>query len=141
MDFYDIRSRKNCVGIYHVVEMAFLKPEYHDKLLDWLGNEELHFHALVAHFSPDVNYLFPQEIIDDLMDHLLDLPIRQYGTYVEASGLMFTGDPSAYPPDGRWSADLFEFLGHYIWIEPEGEEKGFFKTLEEARAFGATYWG
>lgn len=141
MDYCDIRSRKNCVNAYEVVKSALLKPDFHGKLFDWLDHEELHFHALVAHFSPDVNYLFPQEIIDGLMDHLLDLPIRQYGTYVEDSDFMFTGDPSAYPPDGRWSADLFEFLGHYMWIEPEGEQYGFFKTLEEARAFGDIIWG
>jgi hypothetical protein len=66
--------------------------------------------------------------------------IREHGEYIDSSAEMSGADPAAYPSDGSWTADLYEFMEHYKWIEPEGEEYGFFNDLSSAKRFGERNW-
>ena len=134
-----ILSTDDNLSIYEVIISSLKKPQYKEIIMEFLS-EELFYHVLIAHFDPNVNYLFPDSIIDYLMTYFDNFSIRDHGEYIHSSAEMGGADPAAYPPDGSWTADLYEFLGHYMWIEPEGEEYGFFNDLSAAESFGIFNW-
>jgi hypothetical protein len=128
------------LSIQEVIIASLRKPNHKETILEFLDYDEVNYYVLQAHFDPTVNYLFPATIIDGIMSNFDDFNIIDKGTYVESSAAMFGADPAAYPPDGSWCADLYEFLDHFKWIEPEGQEFGFFTDLNSAKRFGDLNW-
>ena len=124
------------LSIYEVIISSLKNPKYKDVIMEFLDHDELFYHTLVAHYDPNVNYSFPGRIIDDIMSYFENFNIRIHGEYLDSSAEMGGADPAAYPPDGSWTATLYEFMGHYMWEEPEGEKYGFFNDLSSAKLFG-----
>lgn len=124
------------LSVYEVVISSLKNSKYEDLIIEFLDQNELLYHVLVAHYDPNVNYSFPGRIIDDIMSWFENFNIREHGECIDSSAEMGGADPAAYPPDGSWTADLYEFMGHYMWLEPEGEKYGFFTNLESAQRFG-----
>lgn len=92
---------------------------------------------MAANYDPNVNYSFPGRIIDDIISYFENFNIRIHGEYLNSSAEMGGADSAAYPPDVSCTANLYEFMGHYIWEEPEGEKYGFFfNDLSSAKIFG-----
>jgi hypothetical protein len=137
---YDDHSNVRSLFLDEVIKSSLNKPQFKEMIIELLAGVELYYYVLQAHFDPSVHYIFPQSIIDDLMSYFEEFDIKESGNYINSSATMYGADPSAYPPDGSWSADLYEFLDHYMWIEPEGEKYGFFNDLEAARRFGDSNW-
>jgi hypothetical protein len=124
------------LSVDEVVISSLKNAKYKDLIIEFLDQNELLYYVLIAHYDPNVNYSFPDQIIDDIMTWFENFNIREHGEYIDSSAEMGGADPAAYPPDGRWTADLYEFMGHYMWLEPEGEKYGFFTNLESAERFG-----
>ena len=135
-----IFANRDYLTISEVIVLALYMPQYKRKIIELLDFNELYYHALRIHYSSDLNYQLPQGIIDEILACTETFSIIESGVYVDSSLKMHGADPNAYPPDGSWSADLYEFLGHYMWVEPEGREYGFFDNLIAAKRFGDQNW-
>jgi hypothetical protein len=129
------------LSINEVIISSLKNPKFKDVIVEFLDQDELLYHTLVAHYDPNVNYSFPGRIIDDIMSWFENFNIREHGEHIDSSAEMGGADPAAYPPDGSWTADLYEFMEHYMWVEPEGEKYGFFSNLESAERFGEQNYG
>jgi hypothetical protein len=129
------------LSVDEVVISSLKNAKYKDLIIEFLDQNELLYYVLIAHYDPNVNYSFPDQIIDDIMTWFENFNIREHGEYIDSSAEMGGADPAAYPPNGRWTADLYEFMGHYMWVEPEGGEYGFFTNLESAERFGEQNYG
>jgi hypothetical protein len=129
-------SNDGDLSLEDVIIRSLNKSEFKEKIIELLDYDELYYYVLQAHFDPSVNYTFPNSIIDDLLTNVGEFDIVEQGNYINGSETMYGADPSAYPPDGSWCAELYEFFDHYMWIEPEGEKHGFFSDLKAARNFG-----
>lgn len=127
-------------SFHEVIISALNNPKHQRTILELLGGEELYFHVLKCHFDPEVNYLFPKDLVDGIMEIFYEVDYGKYEEYIDSSEIMSGADPAAYPPDGTWSADLLEFLDHYIWVEPEGDRIGYFSDLKDAKEFGDRNW-
>ncbi len=146
----DLKSDKNVtmktesidgsLSINEVIISSLKNPKFKDIFMEFLDQDELLYHVLIAHYDPNVNYSFPDQIIYDIMTWFENFNIREHGEYIDSSAEMVGADPAAYPPDGSWTADLYEFMGHYMWVEPEGEKYGFFTNLESATRFAKQNW-
>ena len=125
-------------NVNEVIEQAVLnQPENEDRLLELLSISKLEYLALKAHLDPNSECHFDQESIDSIIKGFIYVfSIQEHGDFEELSPTCYSGDYAAYPPDGTWNAKLYGFLGHYMWIEPEGQTYGFFSSLHEARRFG-----
>lgn len=128
------------LSLEQVIIIALQKSDFKEIIVNFMDFSELNYHVLKVHFDMNVHYSFPEDIVNDLMYYFNDFNIKEHGKFIESSAIMHGADKAAYPPDGSWSADLYEFLGHYMWIEPEGEEYGFFSSLKSAQSFGDTNW-
>lgn len=113
------------------------KPRYQEDIQEFLAISEGEYRELRKHFNPKDNFTVPEQEINELMAAAYDnFNIRKQGDYIDDSATQYSSDIYAYPPDGAWTATLYKFLGYYMWLEPEGEENGFFRTLKEAEAYG-----
>lgn len=128
------------LSISEVIVAALNTPGYKKDIIELLDFNELYYHVLRIHYSCELNCQFPQDIIDEIMGYADYFSIVESGVYIDSSLKMYGADPSAYPTDGSWSADLYEYLGHYMWLEPEGVEYGFFEDLKAAKKFGDQNW-
>jgi hypothetical protein len=137
---YNRNSNNSSLSIEDVIISSLKKPQFEEIIIELLDGNELYYYVLQAHFDLNVNYTFPESIINDLMVYFQEFRIEDSGDYIESSATMYSADLAAYPPDGSWNADLYEFLDHYMWSEPEGEKYGFFNDLETARRFGDKNW-
>jgi hypothetical protein len=125
-----------------IIDAILNKPDKEDFIVDLFFVEDYRaLHILKCHFDSTVNFSFPEIIIDDILTCIyeVDFFIGDHGEHVSSSASMSGADPAAYE-NGEWSADLYEFLGYYLWIEPEGETYGYFKTEKEAQDFGDSNW-
>lgn len=133
-------STDDKLSIQEVIIASLRKPSHKEKILEFLDYDEVNYYVLQAHFDPYVNYSFPEDIIDGIMSYFDAFDIRDKGNYIDSSATMCGADPAAYPPDGSWCADLYEFLDYYMWIEPEGQQYRFFTDLNDAKRFGHLNW-
>jgi len=131
------------IDLGDVLASAFAgDPGLESELCELLELRPLEYQALRAHYDPAVNFTLPEDLVSEVIDAAYSVfNIREHGKYVTESDTCYSSDLAAYPPDGEWTATLYEFLGHYMWLEPEGERYGFFDRLEEAEEFGRRNYG
>ena len=117
-------------------------PGLESELCEFLELRELEYQALRAHFDPAVNFTLPENLVNEVTDAAYsNFNIRRQGEEIMESDNCYSTDLAAYPPDGAWTATLYKFLDHYMWLEPEGERYGFFDSLEEAEEFARSNYG
>jgi hypothetical protein len=113
-----------------------------EEACNFLELRPLEYQALRAHYDPKLNFTLPNELVNEIIDAAYSVfNIREQGEYVFESNTCYFSDLAAYPPDGAWTATLYVFLGHYMWLEPEGEHHGFFDSLQDAEEFGRNNYG
>ena len=139
----DWLPKKEELTIWDILPEIILDPKNKEFIVDRLDNNEAWYHALVVHYRKDLDYELPESVLDDLLSwlHLDQEVIKDVGEYIQESARNYGSDIAANPPDGSWTADLYEFFGFYMWIEPEGETVGFFSSKEAAIRLGHHYWG
>ncbi len=125
------------VSALEVIIRSLDKPKFKDLIIEMLDSNELYYYVLQVHYNPNINFEFPKNIIDEIISFIDEIALKDHYEYIDSSETMRGADPAAYPPDGTWCATLYEFFDHYIWVEPEGQEYGFFSDLKSAKSFGA----